>query len=33
MGKGIPGSFVTIDDDGNEVPPQTKGNIAVPVPI
>ena len=25
MGKGIPGSFVTIiDDDGNEVPPHTK---------
>ncbi|MHB7941601.1 acyl-CoA synthetase MbcS [Staphylococcus capitis] len=34
MGKGIPGSFVTIiDDDGNEVPPQTKGNIAVPLDL
>ncbi|BBD88992.1 acyl-CoA synthetase MbcS [Staphylococcus caprae] len=34
MGKGIPGSFVTIiDDDGNEVPPHTKGNIAVPLDL
>ena len=32
MGKGIPGSFVTvIDDDGKEVGPNVKGNIAVPL--
>ena len=30
MGKGIPGSSVTVvDDEGNDVPTNTKGNIAV----
>ena len=34
MGKGIPGSFVTvIDDDGKEVGPNVKGNIAVPLDL
>ncbi|MBI5975581.1 acyl-CoA synthetase MbcS [Staphylococcus canis] len=34
MGKAIPGSGVTIvDDDGHEVPVNTKGNIAVPVDL
>ncbi|MBO1199537.1 acyl--CoA ligase [Staphylococcus simiae] len=34
MGKGIPGSYVTVvDDDGNEVPANTKGNIAVPLDL
>ncbi|SUM68081.1 acetate-CoA ligase [Staphylococcus saccharolyticus] len=34
MGKGIPGSFVTIiDDDGNEVKANVKGNIAVPLDL
>ena len=34
MGKGIPGSSVTVvDDDGNSVPANTKGNIAVPLDL
>ena len=33
MGKGIPGSSVTVvDDEGNDVP-TTKGNIAVPLDL
>ncbi|HHQ6667868.1 TPA: AMP-binding protein [Staphylococcus aureus] len=34
MGKGIPGSSVTVvDDEGNSVPANTKGNIAVPLDL
>lgn len=34
MGKAIPGSFVTVvDEDGEPVPPNTKGNIAVPLDL
>ncbi|AGZ25421.1 MULTISPECIES: acyl-CoA synthetase MbcS [Staphylococcus] len=34
MGKSIPGSYTTIiDDDGNEVEPNVKGNIAVPLDL
>ena len=34
MGKGIPGSSVTVvDDEGNSVPANTKGNIEVPLDL
>ncbi len=34
MGKGIPGSSVTVvDDEGNSVPANTEGNIAVPLDL
>ncbi|MBH4945082.1 hypothetical protein I6F64_01790, partial [Staphylococcus aureus] len=34
MGKGIPGSSATVvDDEGNSVPANTKGNIAVPLDL
>ena len=34
MGKSIPGSYTTIiDDDGNEVEANVKGNIAVPLDL